>query len=199
MTDSSLQPISDGTGKVNSSDSSAQPHGTSEMNGSRKVANETHRGMKSRHLTMIAIGGTIGTGIFLSAGIAVSTGGPASALLSYCVLGIFVYGVVMSLGEMSSMYPVSGAFSTFGARFVSPALGFTLGSFFFVQVLGQQHMSLMPSYSLLSYLQQIPAFTQVLGCSWRWHEVDMLPVSLDSLTREVFLSLHYLCHLRFPA
>jgi amino acid permease len=67
---------------------SAQPHGTSEMNGSQKEMNETHRGMKSRHLTMIgmypnnsgstvvyltffrsAIGGTIGTGIFLSAGI----------------------------------------------------------------------------------------------------------------------------------
>jgi amino acid permease len=60
MTDSSLSPISNGTGEntssnLESSDSSAQPHGASEseMNESRKVANTTHRGMKSRHLTMI--------------------------------------------------------------------------------------------------------------------------------------------------
>lgn len=153
--------------------------------------NETQRAMQSRHLMMIgmyerlaglshgipadrrvtllkAIGGTIGTGIFLSAGSvshshfrmvtivkfqrcdlqAVALAGPASALLSYFVVGIFVYSVVIALyvladsslyristdnlfftsGEMSSMYPVSGAFSVFGTRFVSPALGFTLGT-----------------------------------------------------------------------
>ncbi|KIJ13360.1 hypothetical protein PAXINDRAFT_81447 [Paxillus involutus ATCC 200175] len=89
--------------------------------------NETKRAMKSRHLTMLAIGGTIGTGIFLSAGLAISLAGPGSALLSYIVVGLFVYTVVIALGEMSAMYPVSGAFSVFGTRFVSPALGFTLG------------------------------------------------------------------------
>ena len=58
MTDSSLLPISLARGENNNSDSSAQLHGngTSEMNGSRKVGgNRTHRGMKSRHLTMIGM------------------------------------------------------------------------------------------------------------------------------------------------
>ena len=55
MTDSSLLPISGASGENNNSDGSAQPHGTSEMDGSRKVANETHREMKSRHLTMIGM------------------------------------------------------------------------------------------------------------------------------------------------
>ncbi|KAF8871945.1 amino acid permease-domain-containing protein [Gymnopilus junonius] len=95
--------------------------------------NDVKRGMQSRHLMMIAIGGTIGTGIFLSAGSAVSLAGPGSALLSYFVVGLFVYTVVITLGEMSSMYPVSGAFSIFGARFVSPALGFTLGWNYWLQ------------------------------------------------------------------
>ncbi|KAF8165965.1 amino acid permease-domain-containing protein [Crassisporium funariophilum] len=95
--------------------------------------NDTHRGMQSRHLMMIAIGGTIGTGIFLSAGSAIALAGPGSTLLSYFVVGIFVYTVVITLGEMSSMYPVSGAFSVFGARFVSPALGFTLGWNYWLQ------------------------------------------------------------------
>ncbi|KAF9235205.1 amino acid permease/ SLC12A domain-containing protein [Melanogaster broomeanus] len=89
--------------------------------------NETKRVMQSRHLMMLAIGGTIGTGIFLSAGSAVSLAGPGSALLSYIIVGLFVYTVVITLGEMSAMFPVSGAFSVFGSRFVSLALGFTLG------------------------------------------------------------------------
>lgn len=88
---------------------------------------DTKRAMQSRHLMMLAIGGTIGTGIFLSAGSAVAVAGPGSALLSYLVVGVFVYTVVISLGEMAAMFPVSGAFSAFGSRFVSPALGFTLG------------------------------------------------------------------------
>ncbi|KAF8432981.1 amino acid permease-domain-containing protein [Boletus edulis BED1] len=94
---------------------------------------ETKRAMQSRHLMMIAIGGTIGTGIFLSAGSAIALAGPASALLSYVVVGVFVYAVVITLGEMAAMFPVSGAFSVFGSRFVSPALGFTLGWNYWLQ------------------------------------------------------------------
>ncbi|KAG6331325.1 hypothetical protein ID866_7763 [Astraeus odoratus] len=81
----------------------------------------------------LAIGGTIGTGIFLSAGSAIALAGPGSALLSYMVVGLFVYTVVITLGEMAAMFPVSGAFSVFGTRFVSPALGFTLGWNYWLQ------------------------------------------------------------------
>lgn len=94
---------------------------------------ETVRGMHSRHLTFIAIGGTLGTGIFLSAGSSVATSGAGGALLAYCVVGFFVYGVVLTLGEMSSLIPVSGAFATFGDRFVSPVLGGTLGVNYVIQ------------------------------------------------------------------
>ncbi|KAH9947189.1 amino acid permease-domain-containing protein [Amylocystis lapponica] len=96
-------------------------------------AHETKRAMAGRHLMMIAIGGTIGTGIFLSAGSAVSLAGPGSALLSYIVVGLFCYAVVISLGEMASYIPVSGTFAVFGTRFVSPALGFTLGWNYWLQ------------------------------------------------------------------
>ncbi|KAJ8594082.1 hypothetical protein M405DRAFT_809739 [Rhizopogon salebrosus TDB-379] len=78
--------------------------------------NQMKRAMQSRHLTMIG-----------DAGSAIALAGPGGALLSYFVVGIFVYCVVITLGEMSAMYPVSGAFSVFGTKFVSPALGFTLG------------------------------------------------------------------------
>ncbi|CAO3690972.1 unnamed protein product [Umbelopsis ramanniana] len=81
----------------------------------------------------VAIGGTIGTGIFLSSGSAVADAGPAGALIAYVVVGIMVFFVVTSLGEMSAYLPVPGAFTTFGARFVDPALGFTLGWNYWLQ------------------------------------------------------------------
>ncbi|WP_100331315.1 amino acid permease [Bacillus xiapuensis] len=85
------------------------------------------RHLQSRHLTMIALGGTIGTGLFLASGSAIHTAGPGGALLAYSVTGMMVYFVMTSLAEMAAYLPVSGSFSTYAARFVDPALGFALG------------------------------------------------------------------------
>ncbi|KAI1791056.1 amino acid permease-domain-containing protein [Ganoderma leucocontextum] len=101
--------------------------------GDANQGNETKRAMQSRHLTMIALGGTISTSIFLSASSAVALAGPGSALLSYFTVGVFCYGVVISLGEMAAYIPVTGSFAEFGTRFVSPALGFTLGWNYWLQ------------------------------------------------------------------
>ncbi|KAJ3483023.1 hypothetical protein NLJ89_g12099 [Agrocybe chaxingu] len=131
--------------------------------------NETQRGMKSRHLMMIAIGGTIGTGIFLSAGSSIALAGPASTLLSYCVVGLFVYTVVIALGEMSSMFPVSGAFSTFGTRFVSPALGFTLGWNYWLQ------WSLSIPSELTAAAVILQFWTQTLQ-PWHWAIIIIIPM-----------------------
>ncbi|KAL6307122.1 amino acid permease-domain-containing protein [Sparassis latifolia] len=103
------------------------------ISGNADATHDTKRAMSSRHLMMIAIGGTIGTGIFLSAGSAVATAGPGSALLSYIIVGLFCYAVVISLGEMAAFIPVSGTFAVFGTRFISPALGFTLGWNYWLQ------------------------------------------------------------------
>lgn len=89
--------------------------------------NQLKRTLKARHMNMIAIGGSIGTGLFFASGSAVSTAGPGGALLSYAVMGFLVYLLMTSLGEMSTMLPVSGSFETYATRFVDPALGFTLG------------------------------------------------------------------------
>ncbi|GAA95789.1 uncharacterized protein L969DRAFT_62736 [Mixia osmundae IAM 14324] len=87
----------------------------------------TQRNLKSRHLQMIAIGGTIGTGLFLGSGGALTSGGPVGLLLGYCIMGSVVYSMMVALGEMCTLYPVSGAFTHYAARFVDPALGFALG------------------------------------------------------------------------
>ncbi|KIV53874.1 gamma-aminobutyrate permease [Aneurinibacillus migulanus] len=85
------------------------------------------RGLKARHLTMIALGGSIGTGLFLASGSAIHTAGPGGALVAYIAIGIMVYFLMTSLGELATFMPVSGSFSTYASRFVDPALGFALG------------------------------------------------------------------------
>ena len=76
---------------------------------------------------MIAIGGCIGTGLFMASGTAISAAGPGGALLAYAAIGLMVYFLMTSLGEMATYLPTSGSFSTYASRFVDPSLGFALG------------------------------------------------------------------------
>ncbi|KAJ7319073.1 amino acid permease/ SLC12A domain-containing protein [Mycena albidolilacea] len=131
--------------------------------------NTTVRGMKSRHLTFIAIGGTIGTGLFLSIGDSIATAGPGGALVAYALVGLFVYGVVMTLGEMASLIPVSGAFSAFGDRFVSPVLGATLGWNYYLQWALSIPSELVAASIILSF------WTDKLQ-SWEWSLIIIFPV-----------------------
>ena len=88
---------------------------------------DLHRGLKARHLNMIAIGGAIGTGLFVASGQSISKAGPGGALLAYAAIGFMVYLLMQSLGEMSTYLPVAGSFETYGTRFVSPSFGFATG------------------------------------------------------------------------
>ena len=85
------------------------------------------RKLKTRHLSMIAIGGTIGTGLFLASGTTIHDAGPGGALAAYLIAGIMVYFLMTSLAEMAIFIPISGSFSTYTSRFVDPALGFAVG------------------------------------------------------------------------
>ncbi|HEM1169182.1 TPA: amino acid permease [Listeria monocytogenes] len=93
----------------------------------KETHGEIRRDLKTRHLSMIAIGGSIGTGLFLASGNAIHTAGPGGALVAYIAIGIMVYFLMKSLGEMATYMPVSGSFSTYASRFVDPAFGFALG------------------------------------------------------------------------
>ncbi|TFK44471.1 amino acid permease-domain-containing protein [Crucibulum laeve] len=85
-----------------------------------------HRGLSSRQVQMIAIGGTIGTGLFLGTGRSLAQGGPASMLICYSLVGFIVYITLLLLGEMATQYPVAGSFNAYTTRFFSPAYGFAL-------------------------------------------------------------------------
>ncbi|RFU34136.1 hypothetical protein B7463_g2255, partial [Scytalidium lignicola] len=92
----------------------------------RIVADRLARKLSARQVQMIAIGGTIGTGLFLGTGKSLATGGPASILIAYLIVGGIVFTTMLSLGEMAAFIPVAGSFCTFAGRFVDDAFGFAL-------------------------------------------------------------------------
>lgn len=85
------------------------------------------RSLKGRHLQMIAIGGSIGTGLFVSSGSALASGGPASLIIAFILTGVMIYCTVHALGELAVLFPVAGSFSAYSTRFLDPAWGFAMG------------------------------------------------------------------------
>ncbi|KAH7909949.1 amino acid permease/ SLC12A domain-containing protein [Hygrophoropsis aurantiaca] len=95
------------------------------------------RRLKQRHVQMIAIAGTLGTGLFLGSGQALSGAGPLGALIAYTLIGSVAYSSLCAIGEMTSLAPISGTFPHFAARWVDPALGFALGwNYYYSNIMG---------------------------------------------------------------
>jgi AAT family amino acid transporter len=90
------------------------------------IADKLARKLSARQVQMIAIGGTIGTGLFLGTGKSLATGGPASMLIAYIIVGTIVFLTMLALGEMAAFVPIAGSFCTFAGRYVDDALGFAL-------------------------------------------------------------------------
>lgn len=83
--------------------------------------------LKSNHLNMIALGGSIGTGIFLSSGYTIAVAGPGGALLAYLAISIIVYFLMTSLGELSTHRPNAGSFCDYSTIYVGKSFGFAMG------------------------------------------------------------------------
>ncbi|HAB44513.1 MAG TPA: lysine transporter [Acinetobacter sp.] len=88
---------------------------------------QLQRKLSARHLNMIAIGGSIGTGLFLASGATIANAGPGGALLAYALIGVMIYFLMTSLGELATHNPTSGAFFTYGTKYVEGGFGFALG------------------------------------------------------------------------
>lgn len=76
---------------------------------------------------MIALGGVIGTGLFLGSGFTISQAGPGGAILSYIIGGFLMYLVMLCLGELTVTMPSSGSFQEYATEYISPSTGFTIG------------------------------------------------------------------------
>jgi len=88
---------------------------------------ELKRILATRHITMIALGSSIGMGLWLGSGKSLSSGGPAGIFIGYLLSGSMIWAVSHSIGEMAVMYPLPSAFIQWTGIFVDPAASFALG------------------------------------------------------------------------
>lgn len=95
--------------------------------GDHGAETELKRILGTRHLTMIALGSSIGMGLWLGSGKSLNSGGPAAIFIGYLLSGSMIWAVSHSIGEMAVMYPLPSAFVQWTGIFVDPAAGFTLG------------------------------------------------------------------------
>lgn len=84
------------------------------------------RKLKNRHIQMIAIGGAIGTGLYVGSGKSLEAGGGGSLIICYTLIGGMIFSTVQALGELAVAFPVSGSFLPLCSRFLSPAWGFVI-------------------------------------------------------------------------
>ena len=106
------------------------------MTNSQAVADEgaLTRSLKSRHIQLIALGGTIGVGLFLGSAGAIHKAGPG-LLLSYAIGGVAIFFIMRALGELLTYRPVAGSFASYAEEFVGPFAGFVTGwSYWFMWV-----------------------------------------------------------------
>jgi amino acid transporter len=88
---------------------------------------QLQRHLNNRQIQLIAIGGSIGTALFVSIGGGLYAGGAGNLLLAYGIQSIVLAMVNNSLAEMSTQYPVSGGFIRLAGKWVDDALGFMVG------------------------------------------------------------------------
>lgn len=148
---------------------------------------EIKRGLKDRHISMIAMGGCIGTGLFMTSGGAIHDAGALGALLAYAIIGAMVFFLMTSLGEMATYLPVSGSFSTYATRFVNPSLGFALGwNYWFNWVI-------TVAADVTIAAQVIQYWTPMAGMpAWAWSCIFLVIIfALNSLSVRVYGESEY--------
>ncbi|HEY3424624.1 MAG TPA: amino acid permease [Negativicutes bacterium] len=122
------------------------------------------RGLKNRHIQMIALGGAIGTGLFYGSGAVVKMAGPAITL-AYLVGGIVIFFIMRALGEMAVEQPVSGSFSQYAYQYWGELPGFIAGwnYWFNYIVVGMAELSVVGTY-INYWLPDIPTWISALVC-----------------------------------
>lgn len=110
----------------------AAPRRSSTIGSVREVSDQTHRTLKSRHIQLIGIGGTIGTALYVQIGRGLMNGGPGALFLAFTLWCTVILAVTLSIAEMVTYLPISSPFIRFAGRFVDESFGVAAGWNFFI-------------------------------------------------------------------
>lgn len=139
--------------------------------------NKMQRGLKNRHLQMIALGTAVGTGLFYGSTATIAMAGPAVSL-SYLIGGIIIFFIVRMLGEMSVEEPVSGSFSYYAAKYWGDFPGFLAGwNYWFLYILVSMAELSAVSIYLSYWFPGLPKWVGVLACLIIITVVNLVTVS----------------------
>jgi len=132
-----------------------------------------HRGLQNRHIQLIALGGAIGTGLFLGIGPAIQMAGPA-VVLGYAIAGIIAFLIMRQLGEMVVEEPVSGSFAHFAYKYWGPFAGFLSGWNYWVMfvLVGMAELTAAGIY-MQYWLPDVP--------TWVWAAVFFIIINAVNL------------------
>jgi amino acid transporter len=104
------------------------PPGKGEVSYDSEQFGDVKRGLKSRHVQLIALGGCIGTGLFVGSGAILANSGPASLLLAYLIMSYIIWSIMNCLGEMTTYLPLHGVSPTlFVHKYADVSLSFATG------------------------------------------------------------------------
>ena len=144
------------------------------------------RNLKSRHIQMIAIGGSIGVGLFLYSAKTIQLTGP-SVLVNYGIIGLLIYIILRSLGEMAVENPVSGSFSAYANKYLSPAFGYITGwSYWFLWV-----FAVMAEITAVGMYMNYWIPKEVVP-GWVWALISLLLITIINLTNvKIFGELEF--------
>ncbi|GHJ36543.1 amino acid permease [Streptomyces sp. TS71-3] len=135
------------------------------------------RGLGARQIQMIAIGGAIGTGLFLGAGKAIAKAGP-SLILAYAVAGLVIFFIMRALGELLMYRPVSGSFSEYAREFIGPLSGYVTGwtYWLFWVVTGITEVTAAATY--MTFWWHIPQWASALVFTVILYGVNLISVKV---------------------
>src|SRR6478609_5527892 len=137
---------------------------------------QLHRNLKPRQLTMIAIGGVIGAGLFVGSGVVINDAGPG-AFLSYGITGVLMIMVMRMLGEMATSNPSTGSFADYARRALGGWAGFSVGWlywYFWVIVVGFEAVA---GAKVLSYWINAPLWVLSLALMLLMTSTNLFSVS----------------------